>query len=80
MGKWNIQQEMKLENRERRKVRRENLNKFFYDLAKLVFAGVVIGGIPSIYKDALDFKSFTMIITGMFTTCMFALWANKLLK
>lgn len=44
MGKWNIQQEMKLENRERRKVRRENLSKFFYDLAKLVFAGVVIGG------------------------------------
>lgn len=80
MEKWCIQQEVKRENRERQKNRRENLSKFFYDLAKLVFAGSVIGGVPSIYKDSLDFKTFTMIITGLFTTVMFALWANKLLK
>lgn len=45
MGKWNDLQEQVKEGREREKARKENLGKFFYDLAKLTFAGVVICGV-----------------------------------
>lgn len=80
MGKWNIQQEMKLENRERRKVRRENLSKFFYDLAKLVFAGVVIGGILQLYGNPNDLNLWVMVIIGTMVTYLIAYFANNILK
>lgn len=35
MGNWEKQQDEKKESRERDQSRRENLGKFFYDLAKL---------------------------------------------
>ena len=41
MGNWEKQQDEKKESRERDQSRRENLGKFFYDLAKLTFAGLV---------------------------------------
>ena len=47
MGNWEKQQDEKKESRERDQSRRENLGKFFYDLAKLTFAGLVIGGIAT---------------------------------
>lgn len=78
MGKWNIQ--MKLENRERRKVRRENLSKFFYDLAKLVFAGVVIGGILQLYGNPNDLNLWVMVIIGTMVTYLIAYFANNILK
>lgn len=43
MGKWEKEQGEKREGRERDKIRRENLGKFFYDLAKLTFAAIVLG-------------------------------------
>ena len=42
MGKWSFQQELKREEKELNIVRKENLCKFVYDLAKLIFAGIVI--------------------------------------
>lgn len=36
MGNWEKQQDEKKESRERDQSRRENLGKFFYDLAKLL--------------------------------------------
>lgn len=39
MGKWSEQQEVKKETKEKDKMRRETLGKFFFDLAKLAFAG-----------------------------------------
>ena len=37
MGNWSEQQEAKKEVKEKDKVRRETLGKFFFDLAKLAF-------------------------------------------
>ena len=54
MGKWNDLQEQVKEGREREKARKENLGKFFYDLAKLTFAGVVICGVIPLYKNPND--------------------------
>ena len=44
MGSWSEQQEVKKEVKEKDKVRREKLAGLFFDLAKLSFAGLVVGG------------------------------------
>lgn len=44
MGNWEKKQEEKLDIRERDRVSREILGKFFYDLAKLVFTAMALVG------------------------------------
>lgn len=73
MGNFSAQQELRKETREKDKSRKENFPKFFFlDLAKLSFAGMVIGGItPWISKAELDFNPYAFII-GLITTSIFA--------
>lgn len=80
MGKWSFQQELVREKQDLNKVRRENLSKFYYDLAKLVFAGVVVGGILQLYGDPYDWNLWIMVAWGVLCTGLIACWANKILK
>ena len=80
MGKWNDLQEQVKEGREWEKARKENLGKFFYDLAKLIFAGVVICGVIPSYKNPNDFSQWVMLITGLGGTGMIAVCANRIFK
>ena len=56
MGNWERQQEEKRDIRERERVSKETLGKFFYDLSKLSFAALVIGSVASVVinKDNID--------------------------
>ena len=56
MGNWSEQQEEKKEIKEKDKVRREKLAGYFFDLSKLSFAGLVIGGMVSIKPDSVDYS------------------------
>ena len=47
MGTWSQQQEVRKETKERDKTRKEKLAGYFFDLSKLSFAGLVIGGSSS---------------------------------
>ena len=80
MGNWSVQQDLKKEKREFDKTCKENLAKFFYDLAKLTFAGVVIGGIIPLYGSPYDVIQWTMVISGLVGTGMIAFFANRILK
>lgn len=80
MGNWSQQQEYKKEVKERDKSRRENLGKFFYDLAKLIFAGVVIGGIIPLYSDPTNIIQWSMVATGFAFTILIATIANRIFK
>ena len=80
MEKWSFQQEVKREERALNKTRRENLSKFIYDLAKLVFAGVVIGGIIQLYANPNDLNLWEMVFCGVFGTFLIAFYANRILK
>ena len=51
MGNWERQQTMR---KERDKVRRETLGKFFFDLAKLMFTTMVLGEMLLLAKDIGD--------------------------
>lgn len=80
MGKWSFQQELKREVKELNIVRKENLCKFVYDLAKLIFAGIVIGGVVPLYGNPQNHIQWYIVLGGVFGTIVLALFANKILK
>ena len=75
MGSWSEQQEVKKEVKEKDKVRREKLAGLFFDLAKLSFAGLVVGGIVSMKPDV----DITLDIGGI-STIIFIRIGNTILK
>ena len=80
MGKWSEQQEQLKEERTRNTTRREKLAGFFFDLAKLCFATVVLGGItPLVVKDIVKIR-WGIVVSGVIATLIFASIANKILK
>ena len=80
MGTWSEQQELKKDAKELNKSRKENLGKFFYDLAKLTFAGVVIGGIMQLRSEIFNVETIYTILFGLISTMMIAFWANRIFK
>lgn len=80
MGNYSKKQEEKNEVKERDKTRRETLGKFFYDLAKLTFAAIVLGGLTPIYTNMDNSTNWSLIIAGTIFTIIFSLIGNKILK
>ena len=62
------------------KARKEKLAGYFYDLSKLTFAALVLGGVSSLYTD--EFKPYTIyvVIAGLVLTYITAFSANRILK
>ena len=62
------------------KSRKEKLAGYFYDLSKLTFAALVLGGMSSLYTD--EFKPYTIyvVIAGVVLTYITAFSANRILK
>lgn len=68
------------ETREREKVGRETLGKFFYDLAKLAFGGMVIGGMMSMkYSESVSL-TLALIFLGLVSTVALAKVGKNVLK
>ena len=68
------------ESKEKDKVRKENLAKYFFDLSKLSFAGLVIGVVIPLYGDVYNENNWYSICTGIILTIISASFANKILK
>ena len=62
------------------RVSRETLEKFFYDLAKLVFAGVVLVNASSIYLSENKVYVVFMMVSGLILTFGLALLGYLILK
>lgn len=61
------------ELKERDKIFRQTLGKFFIDLSKLVFAGVVVGGAVQLVQSR-DFALLPiMAFLGIFVSLVFAI-------
>lgn len=80
MGNFSNLQERKKEVKEKDKVRREKLAGYFFDLSKLIFAALVLGGITPIFVDAEAKTNLVTILLGSFSTYIFAALANRTLK
>lgn len=62
------------------KLRREKLANFFFDLAKLVFAGLVVGSVTPIFIDTFQPSILIPVVIGLVVTVVLASFANNLLK
>lgn len=80
MGNWEKQQEGKKVVKEKDKVRREKLAGYFFDLSKLIFAALVLGGITPLFTNTSNDINWITILLGVFSTFIFANFANKILK
>lgn len=80
MSKWSEQQEQKLEEKEKNKTSRETLGKFFYDLAKLVFASMALVGGVSLIVAAPQVKQFILLAIGLCFTFLLAYTGYKVLN
>lgn len=69
------------ETAQKDKTRKEKLAGYFFDLSKLSFAGLVIGGLVSIKSDNADHAiDIYRVIVGCLLTVLSAIMANLILK
>ena len=80
MGDDGDSQNGKKDAKENEKPSHETLGKFFFDLAKIVFAALVIGSVASIMSDHDKTEYWILIAIGSFVTYVFALIGYKIIK
>ena len=80
MSNWNERQEARKEVKGKDKTRREKLAGYFFDLSKLIFAALVLGGITPLFTNVSNGINWVTIILGGFSTYIFANFANRILK
>ena len=69
------------EDKERARTSREELGKFFYELAKMTFGATVLAsGVSLIMGTGDAIASVVLLVVGAFATAFFAGVGNKILK
>ena len=59
------------EDREKLRSSRENLSKFFYDLAKATFTAMVVGDVVTMFlKEDVTTTAVWLFVTGLVTTSL----------
>lgn len=80
MSSFVKQQEEKKEIKEKEKLSRETLGKFFFDLAKLVFTAMALVGGVSLIVNELQMQQGILAIVGVSLTYTLAAIGYKILK
>mgnify|MGYP003305438057 CR=1 FL=1 len=80
MSNFSEQNRKKEECRERNKMRREKMATFFYDCAKLILAGVVVGGFTPLLSDGFTEVNYPVVAIGFAFTIALAWIGNKILQ
>ena len=80
MSDFSTQQNKTKEKKEKDKTRREKLASFFFNLAQLAFAGLVIGWISPLSDNAGNMQTWLVLIGGITFTIIFASIGNNILK
>lgn len=77
-----MQQEARRESKERDKTRREKLAGYLYDLSKITFTGLVIGGVAMFFSSSTENMEYVIytVIAGIVLTYMFAWLGNRILN
>ena len=69
------------ESRERAKCQRETLGKYFYDLSKLTFTALVLGGIAMLFQsEKIEISMIGMFMVRILFSVGLAFCGNKILK
>lgn len=69
------------EKKEKEKLSRETMGKFFYDLAKASFTTMVIGAMMTFFTDpVIIWKTVFLLVIGLALTVFLAFLGAKILK
>lgn len=68
------------DEKDRMKSRKEKLADYFYDLSKLIFTAMVLGGMSSLYTGEVKPYTIYVVIAGIVLTYITAFSANRILK
>lgn len=79
MRKFTERKEVQKASAEMKKLKKETMAKYFYDLSKLTFAAMVLGGIISFFQGT-EMKWGYVIILGLIVVFMLARVGNNILK
>ena len=65
---------------QRNNVRKEKLASFFYDLAKLIFATLGLGGLSPLLTNSDTIINLPIFILGLIAIFSLAFFANQILR
>lgn len=68
------------EQREKQKGSRDTLGKFFFDIAKLTFAAMVLGGVVALTTGEGGNGGWPLMAVGLIVTAIFAYIGYYILK
>ena len=80
MGNWKKQQVELKEARERDKLTKEVVAKYFLDLSKLIFTAIVLGGLTPMLTDVSMNIHWETVYVGLVSTFFFGLLGYRVLK
>lgn len=80
MGNWEKIQEAKKEAKDKEKLTRETIAKYFLDLSKLVFTAIVLGGLTPIFTDKYVDTNWGIVFVGIVSTICLAVFGYRILK
>lgn len=69
------------EDKEKLRYSRENLSKFFYDLAKATFTAMVVGDVVTMFlKEDVTATTIWLFVTGLITTSLLSTVGYRISK
>lgn len=69
------------EDKEKLRYSRENLSKFFYDLAKATFTAMVVGDVVTMFlKEDVTAIAIWLFVTGLITTSLLSTVGYRISK
>ena len=81
MGNWQKQQDELKEAKEREKVTKEIIAKYFLDISKLIFTAIVLGGCTPLFTEVdIGIMNWYIIIGGTIPTFFFGILGYRILK
>lgn len=80
MGNFSNQQKAREEAKERDKLTRETIAKYFLDLSKLVFTAIVLGGLTPVFTGEPIYANWGFVLVGVISTICLAVFGYRILK
>ena len=69
------------DDKEKLRYSRENLSKFFYDLAKATFTAMVVGDVVTMFlKEDVTATAIWLFVTGLITTSLLSTVGYRISK
>lgn len=66
--------------RDKLKTRKDKLAGYFFDISKLSFGAMVLGGLTPMITGKFDYMNLLYVLFGVCMTILFAIVGNRILK